>query len=300
MRVPVFLALIPASALVLTGLSASTSAQSASTRERTLFVSALTEQGAPIDTLAPADVVVREDGVRREVLRVTRATEPMDIAVLVDNSEAASSAVIELRRSIATFVARIAGQEGARNNVALIGLAARPTVLVDYTTETPRLQQAIGRLFPQNDSGTTLLDALTEVSNGLSRREATRAAIVAIVTDGIEFTNKDATIVIDALRRAGVAFHAVAIGRFPIRNDEDRERARVLGEGTRLTGGHQHTLLTPMGLDVALDAVARELTSQHKVVYGRPESLIPPDRTDVSAARPGLTVRGTAARGQGV
>jgi hypothetical protein len=220
----------------------------------------------------------------------------MDLAVLVDNSAAATPALIELRSSVSAFLARMAG----RASVALFGLAARPTILVDYTTDAARLQQAAGRLFAQPDTGATLLDALTEVSNGLLRREAPRATIVAVVTDGVEFTNKDARLVIDALERAGVAFHAVALGTFPIRNDEDRERARVLAEGTRETGGRQHTLLTPMGLDDALDAAARELLSQYKVVYGRPESLIPPDEIEVAAGRAGLVVRGTPARGQGV
>ena len=58
-------------------------------RERTLFVSAVDEKGEPIEGLGPETSVVREDGVRREVLRVSRATEPIDIALLVDNSAAA-------------------------------------------------------------------------------------------------------------------------------------------------------------------------------------------------------------------
>src|SRR5688500_9424285 len=55
-------------------------------RERTVFVSAVNRDGVPVDALTPADVIVREDGAAREVLRVSRAVEPLDIALLVDNS----------------------------------------------------------------------------------------------------------------------------------------------------------------------------------------------------------------------
>ena len=293
--VPFVTIILAVAAALLPVSQASSAAQSATSRERTLYVSALTADGRPVETLAPGDVVVREDGVRREVLRITPAAEPMDLAVLVDTSEAATTALLDLRRSVSAFVSRMA----TRHNVALVGLAARPTVIVDYTMDGARLQQAASSLFAQRDSGATLLDALTEVSNGIARREGPRAAIVAVVTDGVEFTNKDPRTVIEALERAGVAFHAVTVGTFPIRNDQDRDRVRVLEEGTRRTGGSRHSLLASSGLQVALEAVGSELLSQFKVVYGRPESLIPPERTEVSSARAGLVVRGTPARGQG-
>ena len=52
------------------------------------------------------------------------------------------------------------------------------------------------------------------------------------------------------------------------------------------------------GLDGAMEKLAKELRSQYKVVYSRPESLIPPDKVTVSAGKPGLTVRGAEARGE--
>ena len=79
---------------------------------------------------------MREDGVRREVLRVSRATEPIDIALLVDNSTAASDEITFLREALSKFVAQDgAGQQRSR----VIALADRPTILVDYTTTPKRL-----------------------------------------------------------------------------------------------------------------------------------------------------------------
>jgi len=264
-------------------------------RERTLFVSALDQKGEPVETLAPADVIVREDGVRREVLRVSRATEPIDIALLVDNSAAAEDAITHTRDALRRFVAKMAGD----NQIALVALADRPTILVDYTSDQKRLENGIGRLFSMSTSGMTLLDAIVEVARGLGRREAARAAIVPVINDGVEFTNRYSRDVIEALKTANAPLHAVTVGSFYVTGDQaTRERAFVLDMGTRDSGGQRVTLLSPMGLNTALDKLARELSSQHKVVYGRPQSLIPPEKLEVTSARPGVTVRGAPMRGQ--
>ena len=265
-------------------------------RERTLFVSALDEKGEPVTALAPDDVIVREDGARREVLRISRATEPIDIALLVDNSASAEDAITHMRDALRRFIAKMAAD---KNAIALIALADRPTILVDYTSDQKRLEQGIGRLFPMSMSGMTLLDAIVEVSRGLARRETPRVAIVPVVNDGVEFTNRYSRDVIDALKMASAPLHAVTVGSFGITGDDaSRERAFVLDSGTRDSGGQRVTLLSPMGLPSALDKLARELSSQHKVVYGRPQSLIPPEKLEITSARRGVTVRGAPMRGQ--
>ena len=76
------------------------------------------------------------------------------------------------------------------------------------------------------------------------------------------------------------------------------ERALVLDMVTRESGGQRVTLLSPMALANAMDKLARELSSQYKVVYARPQSLIPPEKLEITSARTGVAVRGTPMRGQ--
>ena len=120
-----------------------------------------------------------------------------------------------------------------------------------------------------------------------------------VINDGVEFTNRYYRDVIDALKTANAPLHAITVGSFHVTGDEAiRERAYVLDQGTRESGGQRVTLLSPMGLNTALDKLARELSSQHKVVYGRPQSLIPPEKLEITSARRGVTVRGAPMRGQ--
>ena len=60
--------------------------------QRAMYVSALTEAGAPLPDLGPSDFVVREDNLAREVLKVEPAVDPMQIAILVDTSQGARDA----------------------------------------------------------------------------------------------------------------------------------------------------------------------------------------------------------------
>lgn len=293
MRIPVWSAFALAAAIAVTLPSLSqVSAQDA--RERTLYVSAVDSSGEPVQGLGPDAFVVREDGRRREVLRVSRATEPLDLAIFVDNSAASQNAFTFMREALAKFVAAL----GAEHRIALIGLAERPTVLVQYTTDAAQLTTAIGRIFPMADSGMTLLDGLFEAARGLRRREGDRAVFLPVITDGVEFTNRYARDVVRELRDAGASLHVVGIGRFQYSDEHAiRERAMLIDQAPKATGGQLVTLLAPHALTATLERLARELTNQYKVVYGRPDSLFSGEDVDVTSARPDITMRGAPARG---
>jgi hypothetical protein len=288
--------LVLVAALVALGLSlGSLVAQTPPPRERVMYVSAVDEKGEPVADLGPEAFILREEGARREVLRVSRATEPIDIALLVDNSAAIQDELTMLRQGLSTFVARMA----KGNQIALIGLADRPTIMVDYTSDPKRLTDGIGRVFPMSQSGMTLLDAIHETSQGLSKREGSRAVMVPVITDGPEFSNRYSKDVSKDLVNAGAALHIVGIGQF-VHSEENglRERSFLLDEGPRVSGGQRITLLSPIGIEPALERLARQLSSQYRVVYARPQSLIAPEKIEVASAKPGITMRGAPARRQ--
>ena len=59
-------------------------------RTRDIYVSVVDSKGVAVTGLTAADFTVREDGVSREVLRAVPATEPLDVVLLVDDSQAAT------------------------------------------------------------------------------------------------------------------------------------------------------------------------------------------------------------------
>lgn len=260
--------------------------------QRAVYVSALDKDGAPVSDLNPSDVVIREDNVAREVLQIAPADEPMQVALLVDNSEAAESFIRDYREALPAFIAALMASEqpGARNEIALVSLADRPTILVDYTFSREQLLKGVGRLFSTSGSGTLLLDGIIEVSKGVTKRRSRRPVIVAITTEGLELSDRAYPQVLETLRESGAALHIIVLGR-PVNNSNDR--SVVLAQGPRESGGQYINLLSGTALTNRLKQLAAELTHQLRVTYARPRTLIPPDRVTVSSGKPGLTVRGT-------
>jgi hypothetical protein len=261
--------------------------------QRALYVSALNDAGAPIPDLGPSDFIVREDNLAREVLKVEPALEPMQVAVLVDTSQGARNDISRMRTALPAFIKTLTTGE-VKNEVAIIAIGERPTVLTNYTFSQVELKKGIDRIWSMQGSGAYLLDGIVETGQGFKKRGAQRPVIVAILSEGPELSNRQHDQVIDALRANNAAFHAITMGRPSTSlSDETRNRNIVLDEGPRQTGGRREELLTSMALDVKLAQLGDELTHQYKVTYARPQSLIPPERVTVTAAKPGVVARGT-------
>ena len=256
--------------------------------ERSIYASVLDKGGGPVGALTASDFLVREDGVQREVLRAVKASDPLQIAVLVDTSQAAERYVADIRRGLRGFVEEMAG----RHEIALIGFGERPTVLADYTSDPGRLEAGIGRLFARTGSGAYALDAIVEASRGLRLREGARHVIVVITTEGPEFSNRFHEQVLDELRTSATLQSFVITRRGGAGLDDGRrQRELTLAKGTTLTGGRREHLLSSMALADRLRDLANELNNQYRVDYAAPSALIPPEEVEVAMKSADLTVR---------
>lgn len=269
----------------------------AQARERVAFVTVVDRAtGTPRDAVGPNDIVIREDGTTREILRVARATGPMPISVIVDTSAAAESAVLDLRAALTAF-ANALGDVGP---VAIVGMGARPTVITDYTSTPATFAAGVNRVFAQPDSGATVIEAIDEVAHGLARRESERAALVLVSMGGLEMSSPTYQRALTRLKESGASLHVVMLqapGRSPL-GDAIRERDRLLDRGVRETGGSRHDVLASMSFPQAMTEIARLLTHQFRVVYARPQTLIPPASVTVTATAPDAVAYGGPARGQ--
>jgi hypothetical protein len=286
---------LTAATILLVALTGSSS-PSAQAIERSMTVSVVDEAGAPVPDLGPPAFIVREDNVAREVLKVSEATEPMQIALLIDTSRAARDNISHYRSALPAFLTMLTNPNasGAKNQVALLAFGERPTVITDYTSSMIELTKGVNRLWALDDTGAYLLDALYEVCQGFDKREAKRPVIIAVTQEGREFSSRHYDQVLGPLRESGAPFYALLLGTpSGAIDDEARSRNIVLDEGTRATGGSREQLLTPMALAGKLKQLGTQLTHQYLVTYAHPDSLIPPERVTVAVKAPGMTARGT-------
>jgi VWFA-related protein len=259
--------------------------------EREMFVSVLNQADAPVLTLGPQDFIVREDGRVREVLRARRATDVIDIALLVDTSQALGNQVNDVRKAIEAFVARMRPQA----QISIIGLADRPTVYTEYTNSQEQLAKGIGRIFAVPGAGAYTLDAVDEVLKGFAQRKPERSAVVVIWAGGPEFSNGSYEPLVAGLRARGTELHVISIGaRTPadVQTTEGRNRELLFDRGTTETGGRRDNILTSLSLTDAMEKLAAELLGQYRITFARPDALVPPEKTEVAVRPAGLKARG--------
>jgi VWFA-related protein len=290
-------------AVVLAALSGSrrTAAQTQAI-QKSLYVSVVNDAGAPVPDLGIADFIVKEDNTPREVLGVREADDPMTIALLVDTSQMARNDISHMRTALPSFVTTLTNpnERGEKNQISLIGFGERPTILTDYTSSPDQLKKGIDRIWAQQGSGPYFVDAVYEVVEAFKKRETARPVIVAIVAEGRELSYRQYDQVLDPLRASGAPLYALMLGSpSGSISDEARNRNMVLDKGTTDTGGRRDQVLAPSALKDRLTLLAAQLLHMYRVTYARPQSLIPPERVTVAAAKPGMVARGTRVKDQG-
>jgi VWFA-related protein len=279
-------------ALLICSAAAAASGQTArpaAERSREVYVSVLDRKGVPVPDVTPADLIVKEDGKVREVLGVRPADKLLQIALLVDDSQAATDSTSYMREGLAALLERLHGKA----EIALITIGERPTVVTQYTKDTELLKKATNRLFPRTGAGAYLLDAISDASRGLAKREADRPVILAISFEiGVDYSNRHYTQVLDELMKSGATLHVVAIGSPNASlSDEMRNRNIVIADGTDRTGGRRDQVLALSGIPDKLKQVGDELVNQYVVTYARPDTLVPPEKLEVTSKRPNVTAR---------
>jgi VWFA-related protein len=277
--------------LAITVRAASVQNTTRETRERHVFMTVLDKNDAPVTDLTVGDVVVREDGVAREIASVGRATSPMQIVLLADDSQAAMNMPAELKKGLTTFVQQVLTASPG-SEIQLMTFGERPTQQSPFTSSLAVLNQAIGNVFPRTGAGAYMLEAIIESTKALAKKEAPRPVIVAfVVEDGPEFSNDDRQMVERALKNAGVTLWTIPLeGRQAASSTAWRERAAVISDVAAASGGGTKAILDKQALERAFSSVATWLTSQVDVTYSRPDRLIPPTKLEVSVKRPELRV----------
>jgi VWFA-related protein len=252
---------------------------------RSLLVTFTDAKGAPLEGLAPEEVVVMENGLARDVVGLSLDRRPLTLLLLLDTSaNMGASLRLNLLDPLLAFLGAL--PEGSKYSLWTTG--DRPTKLVDYTTDVAEASRALKRVAPQG--GNTLLDALVEASEGLKQKEGERSAVLAVTKVGIEFSSRDRYRVVDEALANASLFMAVQVevGAESFENRSHYDYA--LGELTRKTGGIYEVVVSAMGVGSALQKIGATFKGQYRIRYATvPE--IKNRKLEVKVSRPGVRVR---------
>src|SRR5579863_463935 len=96
-------------------------------REQHAYATVIDKKGAPVSGLGAADFTVREDGVKREVLRVAPSAAPSQVALLLDTSDAVKNVALQDLRPAAAALINAVFTANSGSQMELYTLGDRPT-----------------------------------------------------------------------------------------------------------------------------------------------------------------------------
>jgi hypothetical protein len=276
----------------------SSQAPAVSAPSRTVYISVADRNGVPVDNLLASELEIREGGKLVTVQSAGRASEPMQIDLIVDDNGTGL-----FRASLARFVQRMEG----RAIMALRSVVGQTMKLVEFTPSVDALLTAIATLNarPGTPDGGQLLEGISEAALELHKVEAKRPIIIALTVGGEEHSTVKSDFVLNQLRKSGAALYVFSVANSALRPtvvaqtpkdllQENMHLYRVLGDGPKQSGGRHQQIVASTGVLLGLQHLASELTSQYRVTYTLPAGAKRSEKLDVSVRRKDIVVRAPA------
>ena len=266
---------------------------------RTIYITARAADGGPAPALAASDILLKEAGQSRSVVRVEPSRTPLQIAVAVEERLAPDD---DVRRSVANFFDHV--YEAGK--VALYSVGRRSERRSDYTSEIVPFARAVNGLPPRSTEHGDLVQAVHEIARDQRSREG-RRVIVVLGTESAIASSVTAAGVLEQLAAGSSVLYAATIAgssgstvpsgatsggrRLDLEGQVSAiERDRMYADVTRQSGGLHMSFQRTAGMFDALERIAGELTRQYVVSYDG--ELRSDGSVSVESARPGLIVRG--------
>jgi VWFA-related protein len=267
--------------------------------QRTVYVTAAAADGSAVAGLTPADLLVKESGQTRQVLKVEPSRSTLQIAIVIEELLTPDD---EVRRSVANFIDLVR----EHGELALYVVGHRAERRVDYTSEILPFASAINRFAVRSLERGDIVQALHEIARDQRGREG-RRVLVAVAVEGAQPSNVTAQAVVDQITAARSVLYAATLAsgetstappgmtsggrRLELESQvSGLERDKVFNDATRQSGGLHLSLQRTAGLWTALERVAAELRHQYVVSYD--SDAIPDGAIAINTVRPGVSLRG--------
>jgi hypothetical protein len=236
-----------------------------------LFASITDPAGEPVTSLNPQDFQITEDGVAMRIVSAAPGTEPMKIAVLIDNGEGIGNGVSALRNGMTEFLNILPPQ----HEVAIYSVAGNVLEMVDFTTDRDELLDAADGLFNRGGSA-KIVEGLTETWERRFDGDEAWPVIFMVITDGPEGSgniNPDRfNEFVQDVAGKGAMVHTVIL-----ENRLGSVQSQISRIVTQATGGLHRSINSATALvDVLTEFATRmgehfdAMASRYRVEYERP------------------------------
>jgi len=248
-----------------------------------LNVGVLDEEGGFVFDLQPQEIVLRDNGVRQDILDFTRTEAPLRVSILVDQSGSMGNKMIDTIEALAEFLQHLEPED----QVKLMGFNHRVTSYTPFTARHDMVANFAQGI--QAEGGTALYDALLYGYRQLDPYDMARERrVIFLLTDGKDRESRaSAEPAVELVRAGGVTVFAIGQGE-ALRDEDLRE---VILEITRATGGEAYFESDRGRLRQSFTEIAQAMRALYFVSY-RPSDPTPGwHEITVEITRQGLRAR---------
>ena len=257
--------------------------------ERTVYVTVVDGNGAAVTELTAADLVVKEGGKEREIVKAGPASARMRLTIAVEERLMADAAV---RQAMFAFMKRVID----RAEIRLVTIGLRNNTAADYTSALDVLVAGINKLTLNPRPESQVAEGVNEVASELIAARPERSALVVLAFSGGQ-AGVDPRSVLEKVRQSGVTMSAVTLAGGTTDSSsaaslaEHSGREQVLGDGPKQSGGRRLEVPSTGAFPQALQQIANDLLAQYAITYTLPEGVKPDKRFSISSKRRGVTLR---------
>jgi hypothetical protein len=261
--------------------------------ERTVYVTVVDGNGAAVTDLTAADLVVKEGGKDREIVKAGPASAKMRLTIAVEERLMADAAV---RQAMFAFMKRVIDKAEIR----LVTIGLRNNTAADYTSALDVLVAGINKLTLNPRPESQVAEGVNEAASELIAARPERSALVVLAFSGGQ-AGVDPRSVLEKVRQSGVTMSAVTLAGGTTDSSsaaslaEQSGREQVLGDGPKQSGGRRLEVPSTGAFPQALQQIANDLLAQYAITYTLPEGVKPDKRFSIGSKRRGVTLRAPSA-----
>jgi hypothetical protein len=259
-----------------------------------LYISVLDSSGAPVTDLETADISVQVDDIDAKIVRLEPVSKPMKLTVMIDNGQATSSSLANLRTALKGFFEAIP----ADVETSLLTTAPQPRWIVRPTKDRQQLLKGVDLIAP--DSGAALFfDALVEAGNRVDKDKSDHYPVFMMLASDVgrnssamdkEFEKLQKQIIQRAITVHFVILHSGGERVGAVAGALQTEVGLAV---TRLSGGRYENIAANTRLTTLLPEFAQQIsqsnvrqTHQYRVTYERPDKdSKPPQKISAGVSR---------------
>jgi hypothetical protein len=238
----------------------------------TFIISVADQSGRPVQDLTRDEIVLTENGVAAEIVKVQPFTMPVALTVAVDNGPLSADALGHYRTGLTGLVRALP----VEMETTLITMSPQPMMVVQPTADRIRLLRGVNGFAPQEESP-RFTDTLVEFSRRYESalKETNRIASVPVLLmvstsapEAVSYSSEEVTRAIAFLERRKAMVHVVMLninrGASTRAAINDARQTMIAIPATKVTRGRYEALSNSNRLVSLLPEMGAQIAGLHR------------------------------------